>query len=1068
MCKKLAFEFLNKRLGPALFDRLLWIPLRRLKTREEYGWKDLIQDAHLLQNSKWKQVKAAYADQFYSDSFLNRSLLLFDGLDEVVKQDDRMFEFLESIICDSPNIIITSRPQAKSMDIGRFDLELETTGFLPDQIHAYIKNCTSNPESIKDMTTFISMRPLIQGLLRIPIQLDAFCCSWPSLEGRDTTSREGISTMTTLYHSISFDLCRKDIGRRKSSGRLQKLTNFEVGQVLKTELKLLGELAFQGLMNGIVEYSPGHLEKIASHAFRNGLQLSESYMSVLDKVSFMRTSDVEQDQSKRRYHFLHLTFQEFFAARHFVEHWQNDILIDVLQLSSSIQVEKVYPFRFLQLRKYDPRLNIFWRFVTGLTQILSENKDVVTFFANLEDAPIDIFGVGQARLIMQCLSEVAFSVREDIRQLRLQKERILQRCVMNEYPGGSFGGLWDEVEFPEDILHTFLHDGRDISLTTLGILSCRPSTSIKLLNDIYKILDDSPTPEVHDKLQAYHEAQVYFGALSVACKNFSVGSQEMQRRVIESTRTILKDSTEQDELAIRVFLQGAEDILRIILKIEGEETQIRENIVKLLEKHCWSLNQETISLLATIATNRKEPRNLRLLSLRLLSEQARKQAWAYGSYSSLTGIDQIFAVFKYKDEDVEVRSEALQVISSWTNIPLSNDRFLAILTTAFGWGEHLQVQSQAKSELGTQLCLAAESILFILQSLEPEVSADQTDETTLWKQLSSDERCVIAIVRSLPTIPAKWISTTERYLQRQLVLPLGAVNLLTAMLKMGTESVRICALGVLERQSSLTQETIESLILMLESQDRMTRHHASNILMEQASLSWQAIDKLTRLSSHNNYEIRRYAVRVLASQRCLHRHTIAIVLSILRSTHESSEKMQVTVIGALQNKPDLPEEITSTVLRIVEDGQSWGPTNAHCTKRWLATELLTKQSYLSQDTVVSLLVNTMKSNYSPQDHWFVMEGLVFDLLDKHINSSTLQNIDVDTWIGLYRFWHYGVYYPSSEEHSRISCYCLELDGFLRAYWNGKMLEISDNPRRTQELLQGARDINKRHHEKRVL
>jgi hypothetical protein len=41
---------------------------------------------------------------------------------------------------------------------------------------------------------------------------------------------------------------------------------------------------------------------------------------VLDRLSFLHTSDASvQDKS---YHFLHLTFQEFFAAQYFVRCWR--------------------------------------------------------------------------------------------------------------------------------------------------------------------------------------------------------------------------------------------------------------------------------------------------------------------------------------------------------------------------------------------------------------------------------------------------------------------------------------------------------------------------------------------------------------------------------------------------------------------------------------------------------------------------------------------------------------------------------------------------------------------------
>lgn len=84
LCKRIVFEFLYGELH-SKFDRLLWISLRKLKSKaDDYSWLDLIQDTHLLQTRKWKQSRELYSDQFYSATFLSRTLLLFDGLDEIL------------------------------------------------------------------------------------------------------------------------------------------------------------------------------------------------------------------------------------------------------------------------------------------------------------------------------------------------------------------------------------------------------------------------------------------------------------------------------------------------------------------------------------------------------------------------------------------------------------------------------------------------------------------------------------------------------------------------------------------------------------------------------------------------------------------------------------------------------------------------------------------------------------------------------------------------------------------------------------------------------------------------
>jgi hypothetical protein len=77
---------------------------------------------------------------------------------------------------------------------------------------------------------------------------------------------------------------------------------------------------------------------------------------VLENVSFLRTSD-PSSLDRNRYHFLHLTFQEYFTARYFVRHWKAGQQLECLQLEAG-SVEKISPILFLQKHKY---LKISWK-----------------------------------------------------------------------------------------------------------------------------------------------------------------------------------------------------------------------------------------------------------------------------------------------------------------------------------------------------------------------------------------------------------------------------------------------------------------------------------------------------------------------------------------------------------------------------------------------------------------------------------------------------------------------------------------------------------------------------------
>ncbi|EJP63492.1 peptidase C14 [Beauveria bassiana ARSEF 2860] len=124
------------------------------------------------------------------ESKSSKTLFLLDGLDEVSQDltgDGSMPRFLDELL-RKPNVIITSRPSAKPVR-QNLHLESETIGFGPDQVDEYIEKSFTNPKTAKTdqskvdkVQSFLQKHWLVQGLVRIPIQLDALCYTWERSE----------------------------------------------------------------------------------------------------------------------------------------------------------------------------------------------------------------------------------------------------------------------------------------------------------------------------------------------------------------------------------------------------------------------------------------------------------------------------------------------------------------------------------------------------------------------------------------------------------------------------------------------------------------------------------------------------------------------------------------------------------------------------------------------------------------------------------------------------------------------------------------------------------------------
>ncbi|KAK4073091.1 hypothetical protein Purlil1_13140 [Purpureocillium lilacinum] len=171
-----------------LFDRLLWVPLRKLKGRSGKSYKlgNLFHDELFSQckDAESHRLVGAMWDATQSQNG-GRTLFILDGMDEVSgewNRDDAMHTFLETLL-NRPSVIITSRPSGTLLTgLHPVDLELETIGFYPDQVEAYLYADPKIKHRAKEIQSFLQGHWLIQGLVRIPIQLDALCYTWDDFD----------------------------------------------------------------------------------------------------------------------------------------------------------------------------------------------------------------------------------------------------------------------------------------------------------------------------------------------------------------------------------------------------------------------------------------------------------------------------------------------------------------------------------------------------------------------------------------------------------------------------------------------------------------------------------------------------------------------------------------------------------------------------------------------------------------------------------------------------------------------------------------------------------------------
>ncbi|KAI6778333.1 uncharacterized protein J7T54_003340 [Emericellopsis cladophorae] len=458
LCKRIVHDFTRHGTWAHLFDRVLWVTLRKLKARSATGYnlENLLTHEYFW---NWPGDGRYLANALVRAIQDGRTLFILDGLDEVsdlLDPDHKMFDFLKWLL-DQRNVIITSRPYTKLPTTITLDLELETIGFYPDQVIEYLRNTFPDPQKTSKIWSFLQDHQLMQGLVRIPVQLDALCFTWN--EGFD--SAVTLDTMTAVYQAIEQRLWKKDIPllNKKHEGELvtklhiQSASRFRVEALAGHEICFLEGLSFTGMHNDVVEFDQQLLNEAFDRFAPNLLP-----DATLPRLSFLRTSDPSSKISNQSCHFLHLTYQEYFAARYFVRQWMANPPKNLVLASLDTQDAGPTPIEYLRKHKYTARYDILWRFVAGLLDTVGKADE---FFDEIRKEPIDLLGLTHQRLVIYCLSEVQARPQSSFAALRTRLEDHLVEWLLFECKFRSGSSLACEMELPSLVLCRALQGATD-------------------------------------------------------------------------------------------------------------------------------------------------------------------------------------------------------------------------------------------------------------------------------------------------------------------------------------------------------------------------------------------------------------------------------------------------------------------------------------------------------------------------------------------------------------------------------------------------------------------------------
>ena len=258
-----------------------------------------------------------------------RILLIFDGFDEYsgrtkINKDDIPYrnseeermpvyflvkKIVQGKILTGATILTTTRPNAvrfiTSLD---FDKIVEILGFSTEQVNDYVQKFTKEEDKAETIKQHIASNLNLLAFCYIPVNCFIICCCLLELLGN--TGFTSLPTRLTEIYSIAirvlyFSYDDGQYRHNKTEGQQFFLKPFkELPSSVRNVFSRLGRIAFVGIREGRAVFESHEVQDLES----NGL---------LHRLPDFR--DHPLAERKEQYCFIHLTVQEFLAAKYLVD-----------------------------------------------------------------------------------------------------------------------------------------------------------------------------------------------------------------------------------------------------------------------------------------------------------------------------------------------------------------------------------------------------------------------------------------------------------------------------------------------------------------------------------------------------------------------------------------------------------------------------------------------------------------------------------------------------------------------------------------------------------------------------
>ena len=387
-CQYIAYQWATGSYWPQ-YELLALIPLRRLTADryppgKEYSLIDLVKIELFPLDLSTKEE-----EELIKQFDAKKTLWILDGHDEIAQSKPPHLQRLYEQLLKTPHHIITSRPYLNTLSR---EAQMEIIGFTSENIRKYVYNFFDQmkdeledaPMQSERLLNLLQSTGSIWGVAHIPVNLELICSIW----GNEDWSETQQLTITKLYMMMTEWLCRRYLTAQGVA--MQQMCTSEMYGRCEEELRFIETLAFRGMESNTILLRPNLLETARKESKISWPEYSRTVnIGILKSIDRQATgTQIEMDKD---HYFVHLSFQEYFAARH---------LMHTLKRCQNEQ-----GIQFIRQNKYNQRYTLLFAFTAGLLSDDNERSHLHLFWNTLIESPVDLLAIRHIQLVIACMDE---------------------------------------------------------------------------------------------------------------------------------------------------------------------------------------------------------------------------------------------------------------------------------------------------------------------------------------------------------------------------------------------------------------------------------------------------------------------------------------------------------------------------------------------------------------------------------------------------------------------------------------------------------------------------------------